>query len=59
MPNIRHYDKTREKNIKPPDFTRLSQDETQLLNYLKATNKRIGLLLNFGQKSLEIKRRIL
>ncbi|MDH5684315.1 MAG: GxxExxY protein [candidate division WOR-3 bacterium] len=34
-------------------------DEAQLLNYLKATKKRVGLLLNFGNKSLEIKRRIL
>jgi len=34
-------------------------DEAQLLNYLKATKKKIGLLLNFGAKSLEIKRRIL
>ena len=33
-------------------------DEAQLLNYLKATKKRIGLLLNFGKKSLEIRRRI-
>lgn len=36
-----------------------SNDEAQLLNYLKGTKKRIGLLLNFGTKSLEIKRRIL
>ena len=34
-------------------------EEAQLLNYLKATKMRIGLLLNFGKKSLEIKRRIL
>lgn len=34
-------------------------DEAQLLNYLKATKKRVGLLLNFGTKSLEIRRRIL
>jgi GxxExxY protein len=34
-------------------------EEAQLLNYLKATKMRIGLLLNFGTKSLEIKRRIL
>ena len=33
-------------------------EEAQLLNYLKATKLRIGLLLNFGTKSLEIKRRI-
>ena len=34
-------------------------DEAQLLNYLKATKIRVGLLLNFGKKSLKIKRRIL
>ena len=34
-------------------------DEAQLLNYLKATKLRIGLLLNFGKGSLEIKRKIL
>jgi len=34
-------------------------EEAQLLNYLKATKRRIGLLLNFGTKSLEIQRRIL
>jgi len=34
-------------------------DEAQLLNYLKGTGQRTGLLLNFGSRSLEIKRRIL
>ena len=31
-------------------------EEAQIINYLKATNKSIGLLLNFGSKSLEHKR---
>ncbi len=31
--------------------------EAQLLNYLKATDKEVGLLLNFGQKA-EFKRKI-
>jgi GxxExxY protein len=31
--------------------------EAQLVNYLKATNIDVGLLLNFG-KSLEVKRKI-
>ena len=34
-------------------------EEAQILNYLKATKMRVGLLLNFGKKSLEVKRRIL
>ena len=33
-------------------------DEAQLLNYLKGTGYRVGLLLNFGAPSLEYKRRI-
>jgi len=33
------------------------EHEAQLLNYLKATNIEIGLLLNFGKKP-EIKRKI-
>ena len=32
-------------------------NEAQLLNYLKATDKEVGLLLNFGPKP-EIKRRV-
>lgn len=36
-----------------------TNDEAQLLNYLKAIEKRVGLLLNFGSASLEIRRRIL
>lgn len=34
-------------------------DEAQLLNYLKGTKNRVGLLLNFGRSSLEYKRMIL
>ncbi|MBM4464994.1 MAG: GxxExxY protein [Chloroflexi bacterium] len=34
-------------------------DEAQLLNYLKGTGYRVGLLFNFGAPSLEYKRRIL
>ena len=34
-------------------------DEAQLLNYLKATKKKVGLLLNFGTERLEMRRRIL
>ncbi|MCH5596527.1 GxxExxY protein [Niabella ginsengisoli] len=30
--------------------------ERQVLNYLKASNKRLGLLVNFGEKSLVYKR---
>ncbi len=31
-------------------------DEGQLINYLKATSYKVGLLINFGSKSLEYKR---
>ena len=34
-------------------------DEAQLLNYLAMTKLHRGLLLNFGAKSLEYKRRVL
>ncbi len=34
-------------------------DEAQLLNYLKATKIRVGLLINFGTLALEHRRRIL
>ena len=32
------------------------RDEAQLINYLKAANIPVGLLFNFGQKSLKTKR---
>jgi len=35
-----------------------SIDEAQLLNYLKATGKKVGLLFNFGGDKPEFKRRI-
>jgi len=33
-------------------------EESQLLNYLKATGKKVGLLINFGGRSLEWKRMV-
>ena len=33
-----------------------NSDLSQILNYLKATNKEIGLLINFGTKNLQYKR---
>jgi GxxExxY protein len=33
-----------------------AQHEAQLLNYLKGTGTRVGLLLNFGEKKCEFKR---
>lgn len=35
------------------------EHEAQLLNYLKATGQKIGLLLNFGVRRVQVKRRIL
>jgi len=34
-------------------------DESQLLNYLAMTRLERGLLINFGSKSLEYKRRVM
>ena len=36
-----------------------SEHESQLINYLKATKLRVGILINFGAQSLEYKRMIL
>ena len=35
-----------------------SDHESQLLNYLKATKLKVGLLINFGAQSLEYKRMV-
>ena len=35
-----------------------SQDEAQLINYLKTTRLRVGLLFNFGAEKFEMMRRI-
>ena len=32
--------------------------EVQLVNYLLTTNKDVGSLLNFGEKKVEIKRKV-
>ena len=36
----------------------ISEHESQLLNYLKATKLKVGLLVNFGKQSLEYKRMV-
>jgi GxxExxY protein len=37
----------------------ISEHESQLLNYLKATRLKLGILINFGEKSLKYKRLVL
>jgi GxxExxY protein len=44
--------------IPDPGLSRRVIGEAQLLNYLKATGLRLGLLLNFGPKA-QIRRRVL
>ncbi len=36
-----------------------TEHESQLLNYLKATGLKLGILINFGEKSLKYKRLVL
>ena len=36
-----------------------TEHQSQLLNYLKATGKKLGILINFGTPSLEYKRMVL
>jgi GxxExxY protein len=36
-----------------------SRDEAQILNYLKASGKEVGVLINFGVESLQWKRIVL
>ena len=36
-----------------------AEHEAQVLNYLKATGYKLGILVNFGSKSLEYKRLVL
>ena len=36
-----------------------SLEESQLLNYLKAGNYKVGVLINFGSESLQWKRKVL
>ncbi len=41
-------------------LSRLSTEhEAQVINYLKATNMKLGILINFGEKSLKYKRLVL
>lgn len=35
-----------------------SSHQAQLLNYIKATGKKVGLLLNFGAKRVDVKRMV-
>ena len=42
-----------------PGFLESVYEEAQLLNYLRGTGYKVGLLINFGARSLQHKRRIL
>ena len=37
----------------------VSEHESQILNYLNATENKLGILINFGTKSLQYKRMVL
>ena len=36
----------------------IKEFEVQLVNYLTATGKPVGLLLNFGEKKVDVKRKV-
>ena len=36
----------------------IQEHEVQLVNYLVATNKPVGLMLNFGGRKAEVKRKV-
>lgn len=38
--------------------TMANEFEVQLVNYLTATGKNVGLLINFGEKGVEVKRKV-
>ena len=53
-PDFVCYDKVIVELKTVPDFT--DEHYAQVYNYLKATGMQLGLLINFGKKSLEYKR---
>jgi GxxExxY protein len=45
-------------NVKSPSTFYIKIEQAQVLNYLKSSELNLGLLLNFGSSSLEVKRPI-
>ena len=56
---MEHEDVTRKIIVELKSIQRLNKaHETQLVNYLVATGLSVGLIINFGETSVEVKRKV-